>query len=548
MKTKNGLICLCIYISGLAFACADIVYLRTESWGDITHYCAITTEKFSSVDDLKGAVRNRTDVLDNRREHNLDEEYYAHFFQENTNPNSIIAPSIHNSPGGITVFTGNFNSVLPRPGETKTLEEISTGVTQSFVLDNGTIGDVKDMGFLFEVTLKVFSEFILPDSISLRELTNYRDFLIGNIPMGQGNDIDPFAIIILNHTETEFSSPFVQIRTQSLDTDGDGTSDSDEIVDGRNPNNANDLGFYFDNPADLEQWSEARNINNLQANNGVLSGTATTNDPYIINRNVNVLSADIEKMFVRLKISTPTNRAVQLFYTTTDTPNFNANQRITALYTGRGDWQTVAFHLSDATQYDANDIITGLRFDAANLSGSTFEIDSIFTASEAIDTDGDGTNDFDEAVANRNPNDASDLGFDFVIPADFEQWSDTRNINNLQATNGVLSGVATTNDPYIINGNLNVLAADINQISVRVKISSSTNRAVQLFYKTGTSNFNASQRITSLYTGRGEWQTVTFDLSDATQYNANDIITGLRFDAANLPNATFEIDSISAAE
>ena len=32
------------------------------------------------------------------------------------------------------------------------------------------------------------------------------------------------------------------------------------------------------------------------------------------------------------------------------------------------------------------------------------------------------------------------------------------------------------------------------------------------------------------------------------RYNANDIITGLRFDAANLPNATFEIDSISAAE
>jgi arylsulfatase A len=163
-----------------------------------------------------------------------------------------------------------------------------------------------------------------------------------------------------------------------LDTDGDGALDGDEVPLGRNPANASDLGFEF-NDADggVDGWSTTKNVTNINVLNGTLQGKTTTVDPNLTHKSLLFNSNEVPKIAVKLK-ATATG-TVQLFWsykTSTGSTGFTASQRLDADYTTANVWQTLVFTLSNNANWNGK-TITDLRLDPIMAANADFQIDWI---------------------------------------------------------------------------------------------------------------------------------------------------------------------------
>ncbi|TMM30634.1 T9SS type A sorting domain-containing protein [Polaribacter aestuariivivens] len=162
------------------------------------------------------------------------------------------------------------------------------------------------------------------------------------------------------------------------------------------------------------------------------------------------------------------------------------------------------------------------------------------------DSDGDGILDSAETNSCRNPNSASDFALEFNGDSTIFDGFSTSFINNPEIANGVFKGTSTSNDPKIINeGFVSFSGSDINTLTFRYK-ANTPNTRVQLFWQTTeNSSYAASRSVQANYTGNGDWQELSLDVSSNTEWQ-NKIINSLRIDPTNNDNVSFEIDWIRA--
>jgi len=162
------------------------------------------------------------------------------------------------------------------------------------------------------------------------------------------------------------------------------------------------------------------------------------------------------------------------------------------------------------------------------------------------DTDGDGVLDADEIALCRDVNSASDFALEFNSDsAIFDGYTATF-LEDLEEINGVLRGTSTNGDPKIINSDFIMFnGSDVSSITFRFKANIDNTR-VQLFWDTTENKgFSATRTLFEDYTGNGDWQEVTLDLSTNPEW-LDKTITGFRIDPTNDNNVDFEMDWMRA--
>ncbi|MCH2224186.1 MAG: T9SS type A sorting domain-containing protein [Crocinitomicaceae bacterium] len=160
--------------------------------------------------------------------------------------------------------------------------------------------------------------------------------------------------------------------------------------------------------------------------------------------------------------------------------------------------------------------------------------------SKVPDTDGDYMADGLELELGRNPFDASDLAFEFNSYGDFEGWAVSKITSENVSANSI-NGYGT-GDAKLINSDFNFDATEVGTITVRMK--SSHNKSVQLFFATSSSPTFAGKVVTAQYTGDGNWQELTFNMSGNASWTGT--ITKLRLDPTTVNGQSFNIDWIRA--
>ena len=181
---------------------------------------------------------------------------------------------------------------------------------------------------------------------------------------------------------------------------------------------------------------------------------------------------------------------------------------------------------------------------SANVNGANGQSLQAMFADVGTDTDGDGMLDSAESAAGRNPNSEADLGFEFSKAGDFAGWGNFANIDSPVVTNGWLSGYTMTADPHCDRSGLSFSGSNVNNISVRIRMSAPG--SVQLFWaRTGATGYAAARSFGAAYTTANTWQTLVFPVNGSAEW-AGQTITGLRIDPGAVAGEKFDIEWVRA--
>lgn len=356
--------------------------------------------------------------------------------------------------------------------------------------------------------------------------------------------------------------------SNDFDSDGDGVSDEEELVLGRDPMSLDDLGgeFLFDDR--FEGWNERNQILNAVVAEGAFKGTVD-GDGSFFSEDFDFAASEVDRFLVRMKASV--NDRVDFFWAK-DGGAFVGTQRIGLDYDGSGAWQVLSFEVAGHPAWNGQ--INGLRFDPVETSGD-FEVDWIRTSGllTSGDSDGDGLNDFSEgyddpdrdglsnyqdtdsdgdsmsdgveAATNRDPYDAGDLAFHFAEDANFSGWEVGPNLVDVSVLNGHLSGQTTWIDPQLKNGSFHFRADAVDQILVRFQANKLG--SMELFFGTDLQGgFSGSRRVAASYATIDDWQLVALNVSSHPEWK--DSITDLRIDPINTTDCIFNIDWFRASD
>ncbi len=324
------------------------------------------------------------------------------------------------------------------------------------------------------------------------------------------------------------------------DNDGDGKAYNEEIALGRDPNFTCDFGSEFDTDEDFEDWWSPIDIDNDRVSGGVYKGDLVSNDAYFVSPYLTFNGNEVD--YIQMKIRAPKNGLSEMFWIN-EQGNFGSTRREAVQYTGDGEWQILTFNPSSNTQWIGHTIYN-IRIDPINQIGP-FEIDWIRGAcGNVIDTsadlDGDGKSYGEEMLLGRDPSSACDFSSEWNTDDYNENWFGYTNLDNIRIKDGILSGNSTTSDPSFNSPDLNFQGSEIKAINVRIKANA--NSHMELFWRDNNGAYSSTRKAITSYTGGGEWQTVTFTMSDIPAWT-NSIIYGLRLDPTNT-QTYFECDWI----
>ena len=156
------------------------------------------------------------------------------------------------------------------------------------------------------------------------------------------------------------------------DTDGDGMADGTEVLLGRNPNSAADLGFEFNTDGNFDGWGAFTHITNQIVSGGSLSGTSTNGDPYFSRSGFNFSGNAVSNIVVKIMLPSP--NTVQFYWGIAGANVFSAARVLNEAYTATNAWQLVTFPLAALTNWQGQ-TVTSLRIDPGTVANQTFAID-----------------------------------------------------------------------------------------------------------------------------------------------------------------------------
>ena len=279
-------------------------------------------------------------------------------------------------------------------------------------------------------------------------------------------------------------------------------------------------------------------LSDVDVSCGALIGNVTGNDPKIINTNVSFSGSSNDRFVFRGTCSG--NGDWQMFWMHEGQSCFTASQVVTFNITSSREYQVVDMDLSSETQWSGY-TITGWRVDPPGMAGVEFEVDYIGFGSSS-DSDGDGQSDITELVNGRDPDDASDMAFHFETDGDFESWTNLSNIVSDEVSDGVLSGISSTHDPYLWT---TACAVDSDEISkIYVKLTADQSGSPRFFWKLNS----VWQWVYGSYTNVDCSQVVVFDVGSHSGWDGT--VDYLRIDPIDNSNTglVFEIDWILASD
>lgn len=196
------------------------------------------------------------------------------------------------------------------------------------------------------------------------------------------------------------------------ESDGDWTSDADELAAGRDPYDAGDLAMHFNEDGNLEGWTGSANINSKIVSGGLLSGISASANPLIDHTGFRFDANSITSIMVRFKVSSASS--VRFFFGTDTADSFSPSRGFTLDTPPADEWATVRFPVSTNAEWTG--VITSMRMIPTKKSGTSMEIDWIRGSDGDFDKDGisdayEGDADLDgDGLANYEDDDSDSDG------------------------------------------------------------------------------------------------------------------------------------------
>ncbi len=176
------------------------------------------------------------------------------------------------------------------------------------------------------------------------------------------------------------------------------------------------------------------------------------------------------------------------------------------------------------------------------------------TTITAVDTDGDGVTDYQEALGSagdyvvdvRDPMVTNDMKFTFDTPGNLEGWVPTGVSPAATVSGGELVATSATNDPYFTKTGFNFKGSDIPGIYVRYR--SDTSGTLQLFWSNETGGINSTRSISASasYTANSGYKIAFFNLASHPEW-AGKTIKSLRLDTLGVAGKITWLDWIKAS-
>ncbi|MEY3895129.1 MAG: hypothetical protein RLZZ214_648, partial [Verrucomicrobiota bacterium] len=172
---------------------------------------------------------------------------------------------------------------------------------------------------------------------------------------------------------------------EDSDSDGDLMADGAEAASSRNAYDAADLAFDFNTPGDGAGWLAVANITSFGVANGMLSGTATSNDAQLNNTLLHFKTNQVQKLVLKIR-STAASTGAQLYFGTLAEPGASGTRVVSSSYSPANTWKLVTLTLSSHAKW-SNQIAESLRMDPAT-TACNFDIDWIRASDGDMDNDG----------------------------------------------------------------------------------------------------------------------------------------------------------------
>jgi hypothetical protein len=177
------------------------------------------------------------------------------------------------------------------------------------------------------------------------------------------------------------------------------------------------------------------------------------------------------------------------------------------------------------------------------VSDGLHDVSQSFFLTVNPDEDGDGYADGREISLNRNPESATDLGFEFNTADDFDGWGAFTRVTSPTVIGGVIKGTSSAADPFFSRGGFNFPGNSVANMIVKMKLS--TADTLQFYWgRTGSAGL---KMVGIPISQTNMWQAAIVPLSANVDWAGQTIIS-LRLDPGGLANQSFEIDWVRASD
>jgi hypothetical protein len=180
------------------------------------------------------------------------------------------------------------------------------------------------------------------------------------------------------------------------------------------------------------------------------------------------------------------------------------------------------------------------------VSDGLHDVAQSFSLTIDPDEDGDGHADGREISWDRNPESATDLGFEFNTAGDFDGWTGFTRVTSPTVVGGILKGTSSAADPFFSRSGFSFFGSSVANLIVKMKVS--TVDSLQLYWGRVNSTGFGNPKVVSLpVSPANTWQVVVVPLAANVEW-AGQTITSLRLDPGTLASQSFEIDWVRASD
>jgi hypothetical protein len=136
--------------------------------------------------------------------------------------------------------------------------------------------------------------------------------------------------------------------------------------------------------------------------------------------------------------------------------------------------------------------------------------------------------------------------WEFETEGDVEWWWPENHIEDFTASGGVLSMLASGDDPYMVSSAVEFPASDYSQLSITMKVSAGDPTVGEVFFLTDTDpQWNENKYLVFDVISDGEFHTYDLDMSSVSGWRG--LIQQIRIDPVVHAGRMIEIDWIEVA-
>lgn len=176
------------------------------------------------------------------------------------------------------------------------------------------------------------------------------------------------------------------------------------------------------------------------------------------------------------------------------------------------------------------------------VSDGLHSISETFAVIVDPDSDGDGYADNREIDLGRNPESATDLGFEFNTDGDFDGWGNFTHINSPTVVGGVIKGSNSVADPYFSRAGFTLPGSSVTNMILKMKVG--TLDSMEFFWN--RAGFPI-KKVAVPISRANTWQAVIVPLAGNVDWDGQ-TMTSLRIDPGTIANQSFEIDWLRASD